>query len=79
MAISRCRAREKNSILQVRHSDDFFLSIEVGDYDGRNNAIISELRRQNKNGKDAHCIRNTVFLFCKIYKLKQKKMLPTDH
>lgn len=30
--------------------------IKVGDCDGRNNAIISELRRQNKNGKDAHCI-----------------------
>jgi len=29
--------------------------IKVGDCDGRNNnAIISELRRQNKNGKDAH-------------------------
>lgn len=26
----------------------------MGDCDGRNNAIISELRRQNKNGKDAH-------------------------
>lgn len=29
----------------------FFVFIQVGDCDGRNNAIISELRRQNKNGK----------------------------
>lgn len=58
-AISRCRIYEtENNNILVRQSDNiyiYFFLIKVGECDGRNNAIISELRRQNKNGKDAHC------------------------
>lgn len=57
-AISRCRfcvrVRQRKIVHWFAKATIyfyFFVFIQVGDCDGRNNAIISELRRQNKNGK----------------------------
>lgn len=42
-------------IILVRQSDDIFL-IKVGDYDGRNNAIIySNYEEKIRTEKNAHC------------------------
>jgi hypothetical protein len=61
--------KEKNSIL-VRQSENiflFFVLIQVGDSNGRNNAIISELRRQNKNRKTPTALEiHSVFILSNL-------------